>query len=1110
MRRDEIPRESMIQRAVDWIFGYDFFISYSHRDGLGYPRHLKERLGQIGFKVFLDQTEFTPGIELRREARRQVAKSSKLVVIGRSFALKSAWVLREVQLALSFGKTPVIIDVNRAVETADERADLVRLARDKDWLRVNEVVTDADGEPSDHATAELIRSFRHTRQERKRLQTFAVAAGIFAIVAGLAVWQGIEAFIQRNLAVEQQERAEANERQAINQRNSALRTQSRFLADLAHQQLSGADFSTGMLLALEGIPDRGDRPYVPEAEHELDAGLRELREAHIFTLRGQYSSAEISPDGRRVAIFSGDEKIWLLDAETGKEIALLNQGSELLDYRHFSPDGQRILGIARSFTQGQGGVDFTARIWDAYTGKELTIFSGHETWIRDMALSPDGRLLATGSEDGTTRLWDVKTAKLLGILRHNATESWVVFSPDAKLLATYGEKTVRIWDVKTRRQLAILAGHQDELSSVAFMSDGKRVLTASRDKTVRLWQAETGKQIAILDRKDTLERVWFTPNAERVLTLTKESAKLWDTSTLKQLAEIRGGYGETAVFSPDGHWILLPSADATARLWDAETGKEVKVLSGHTNQIVSGAFTSNGKRVMTASKDGTARLWNTETGQQAVVLKGHRGPLRKAGLSQDGSRVLTLSDDDTAQVWDAQVRRGPLVLEGRDSTNDSSRRMTANFCAGGQRVVTTSLGGIAKLWDTQTGAEIGTISDGSSVVDGVSCAPNGRMVSVAYKGNSVRLVDAGSGAELAVLEGHKDVVRTTEFSRDGKWMVSGSADHTARVWDVATGKNIATLSGHEKRLISASFSSDSLRVLTVSEDGTARLWDWQTGREITVLSGRELDFFESGTFSPDGQRIVTAASYRRDSEVILWDGKDGTLVRSLEGHEHDVTGAVFSPTSQRLVSMSRDYTARLWNARSGELIGVLQHSDAVYSATFSPDGHHVVTASGDGKAGVWDAETGTSIATLVGHERIVWTATFSPDGRRIVTASQDNTARVWDAETGKEIATLKGPAATVESADFGPDGTRVLTISSDNSARIWHVFSRTEDLVDYTRKAVPRCLTTSQRKEAFLDPEPPVWCIEMEKWPYDTDEWKQWLTEKNRGLSPPAPGDEHR
>ena len=136
----------------------------------------------------------------------------------------------------------------------------------------------------------------------------------------------------------------------------------------------------------------------------------------------------------------------------------------------------------------------------------------------------------------------------------------------------------------------------------------------------------------------------------------------------------------------------------------------------------------------------------------------------------------------------------------------------------------------------------------------------------------------------------------------------------------------------------------------------------------------------------------------------------------------------------------------------------------------------------------------------------VMSAAFSPDGKRIVTASRDKTARIWDAATGKPIGEpLKGHEDAVHSAAFSPDGKRIVTASEDKTARIWDVFPDTQALVSAAKAAVPRCLTPAQRKAFFLPPEPPAWCIEMEKWPYDTPEWKQWLTDKRAGKNPPLP-----
>jgi tetratricopeptide (TPR) repeat protein len=213
MSNQGISREGVIARAVDWVFGYDFFISYSHGDGMRLPRRLKERLEQAGFRVFLDQTEYVAGDDLRRETRRQVVKSRKIVVIGRPGALRSEWVRREVEVALAHGKIPVIVSLNGAVEAAPEEAALAVMARERHWLRLTETLPDPDGEPTERTVSELVRGFNHTRQETKRQRIFATAAAVLALAAGIATWQAIEATRARTVAEAQRDRAQ----RALNQ-----------------------------------------------------------------------------------------------------------------------------------------------------------------------------------------------------------------------------------------------------------------------------------------------------------------------------------------------------------------------------------------------------------------------------------------------------------------------------------------------------------------------------------------------------------------------------------------------------------------------------------------------------------------------------------------------------------------------------------------------------------------------------------------------------------------------------------------------------------------------------------------------------------------------------
>jgi WD40 repeat protein/serine/threonine protein kinase len=192
---------------------------------------------------------------------------------------------------------------------------------------------------------------------------------------------------------------------------------------------------------------------------------------------------------------------------------------------------------------------------------------------------------------------------------------------------------------------------------------------------------------------------------------------------------------------------------------------------------------------------------------------------------------------------------------------------------------------------------------------------------------------------------------------------------------------------------------------------------------------------EHVAFSPDGRRIVTAS---KDHTARVWDVRTGAAVSPPLRHGHLVWKAAFSPDGRRVVTAGHDRTARVWEVRSGQAVGPpLPHNGPVVDASFGPDGRWVVTACTDGTARLWDAATGAPRTPPLKHASWLYSVSFSPDGRHVVTASNDHTARVWDAATGRPTAPPLRHAAAVRSAAFSPDGRRVVTASEDRTARQW-------------------------------------------------------------------------
>jgi WD40 repeat protein/uncharacterized caspase-like protein len=214
-----------------------------------------------------------------------------------------------------------------------------------------------------------------------------------------------------------------------------------------------------------------------------------------------------SPDLRTLATIEPEQRrtVFLRDAQTGRNVHTLAGHESQVYTAAFSPDGKLV---------ASGSDDGLTKLWDAATGREARTLAGHRASVRSLAFSPDGRLLASGSNDRTVRLWEVESGRLLRTLAgYGGYVRSVVFSPDGRTLAHGGlTNKALVWDVATGRLLHTLAGHDLEVPVVAFTSDGQFVFTGSNDATLKLWRARDGSEAASLLSAGDADWMVVTPD----------------------------------------------------------------------------------------------------------------------------------------------------------------------------------------------------------------------------------------------------------------------------------------------------------------------------------------------------------------------------------------------------------------------------------------------------------------------------------------------------------------------------------------------------------------------------------------------------------------------